>query len=86
MCGRGITPHGGPNCSLHEAVKGKPGLPWRPQGVGDAMPRKAHIRTTAGESGVLQSAKLKGVGDLKSILTSGMEMRSLEFAQLVFLL
>jgi hypothetical protein len=27
---------------------------------------------------------LKGVGDLKSILTSDMEMQSLEFAQLLF--
>jgi hypothetical protein len=33
---------------------------------------------------VLQSTKLKGVGELKSILTSDMEMKSLEFAQLVF--
>jgi hypothetical protein len=28
----------------------------------------------------------KGVGDLKTALTSGMEMQSLEFAQLVFCL
>ena len=33
---------------------------------------------------MLQSTKLKGVGDLKSTLTSDMEMQSLEFAQLVF--
>lgn len=33
---------------------------------------------------MLQSTKLKGVGDLKSALTSDMEMLSLEFAQLVF--
>ena len=33
---------------------------------------------------MLQSTKLNGVGDLKSILTSDMEMQSLEFAQLVF--
>jgi hypothetical protein len=33
---------------------------------------------------VLQSTKLKEVGDLKSVLTSDMEAESLEFAQLVF--
>jgi hypothetical protein len=33
---------------------------------------------------ILQSAKLKGVGELKNILTSDMEMQSLEFAQLGF--
>ena len=33
---------------------------------------------------MLQSTKLKGIGDLKSVLTSDMELQSLEFAQLVF--
>ena len=33
---------------------------------------------------VLQSTKLKRVGDLKTALTSGMEMQSLEFTQLFF--
>lgn len=36
------------------------------------------------EQSVFQSTKLKGFGDLKSILTPGMEMKSLEFALLVF--
>ena len=31
---------------------------------------------------MLQSTKLKGVGDLKSALTSDMKMQNLEFAQL----
>ena len=35
---------------------------------------------------MLQSIKLKGVGDLKNVLTSDMEIQSLEFAQLVFIL
>ena len=35
---------------------------------------------------VLQSTKLKGVGDLKSTLTSDMEIRSLKFAKLVLCL
>lgn len=35
------------------------------------------------ERSVLQSTKLKWVGDWKSILTSEMELQSLEFAQLV---
>jgi hypothetical protein len=33
---------------------------------------------------VLQSSEMKGFGDLRSVLTSDMEMQSLEFAQLVF--
>ena len=33
---------------------------------------------------MLQSTKLKGAGDLKTALTSDIEMQSLEFAQLVF--
>jgi hypothetical protein len=33
---------------------------------------------------VLQSTKLKGVGDLKSTLTSDMEIQRWEFARLVF--
>ena len=41
--------------------------------------------TSPRERSVLQSTKeVKGVGDLKSALTSDMEMQSLEFAQLVF--
>ncbi|EGW10137.1 hypothetical protein I79_024307 [Cricetulus griseus] len=36
------------------------------------------------ERSVLQSMKLKGVGDLKSILTTDTEMQSLEFTQLIF--
>ena len=38
--------------------------------------------TSPGERSVQQSTKLKGVGDLKSALTSDMEMQSLEYAQL----
>jgi hypothetical protein len=40
--------------------------------------------TSQRKRSVLQSTKLKGVGDLKSIWTSDMEMQSLEFAQLIF--
>ena len=32
----------------------------------------------------MQSTKMKGVGDLKSTLTSDIELQSLELAQLVF--
>lgn len=39
--------------------------------------------TSSGARSVLQSIKLKGVRDLKSTLTSDMEMQSLEFALLV---
>ena len=33
---------------------------------------------------MLQSTKLKGVGDLKNILTSDLGMQNLEFTQLAF--
>ena len=33
---------------------------------------------------MLKSANMKGVGDLKNTLTSDMEIKNLEFAQLVF--
>ena len=33
---------------------------------------------------MLQSTKIKGVGDLKSNLSSNMEIQSLEFAQMFF--
>ena len=76
---------------LWEAGKIRPGLPWRSQDGGDAravgsLPRRAADRsgTSPRERSVLQSTKLKGVGDLRSILTSDMEMQSLEFAQPVF--
>jgi hypothetical protein len=41
-------------------------------------------RTSPGERNLLQSTKMKGVGDLKTALRSGLEMQSLEFAQLAF--
>ena len=66
---------------LHEAVKVKPGdflgLPWRTQDVGVRyLPRKAATGrgTSRRERCVLESTKLKAVGDLKSIFTSDMEM------------
>jgi hypothetical protein len=40
--------------------------------------------TILGERGVLQSTKMRGIGDLKSALTPSIKMQSLEFAQLVF--
>ena len=40
--------------------------------------------TSPRERNVLQYTKLNGVGDLKSVLTSDMEVQSLEFAYLVF--
>ena len=32
----GVSLHGDQERPLHEAVKVKPGLPWRPQDIGDA--------------------------------------------------
>ena len=77
---------GGLEVPLCEAVKVKPRLPWRPHDVGDAR-AVGHLQrelltgsgASPGERSVLASTKLKGVGDLKNILTSDVEMQSLEF-------
>jgi len=37
-CVAGVSPCVGPERPLCEAVKGKPGLPWRLQNAGDARP------------------------------------------------
>ena len=76
---------------LCETVKVKPGLPWRPQDVGEIKV----VRTCQGElltgSGtsppvrsVLQFTKLEGVGELKSVLILDMEMQKLEITQLAY--
>ena len=58
-----------------EAVKLKPGLPWRPQDVRDARavgPLQGELltggRTRTRDRNMSQS-NLNGVGDLKSVLT-----------------
>ena len=48
------------------------------------MPTKERCTTNPRERSVLQSTKLEGVGDLKSALTSDMEMLGVEFSLLVF--
>ena len=66
-------------------------LPWRLKDVKDARAMGYMLRKTAnsewnypGESSLLQSTKMKKRnGDLKTALPSAMEMRNLEFAQLV---
>lgn len=76
-----VSLHGGLERPLHEAVKLKPGLPQKSQDVGDARamgyrPRRAANRVwnQAKRAASLQSTELKGIGDLKSPLTSDMEM------------
>lgn len=63
-------------------VKAKPGLCWRLQDIGNAriigyLLRKAvdHMEPDA-ERSMFQSTKLKGVGELKSALTSHEEMQN----------
>ena len=81
---------GGLERPVCEVVKMKPGWPWRPQDVGNAramgyLPRKvANREWNEPQRSMLHSTKMKGVGDLKRVLTSDVEMQSLEFAQLGF--
>ena len=77
-------PHGGPGKILNEAVMIKPGLPWRPQDLGNArvvghLPRRAaDCGTSPTKRSMLQSTKLKGVRDLKPILTSDTGIQNLK--------
>jgi len=69
-------------------------LIWRPQDVKDArvvgyLLRKAAKREwnhPRRNKSVVVNKDEEGVGDLKTALTSDMEMQSLEFVQLVFCL
>lgn len=88
---RVVSPlHGGPEAPSCEAVKVKPGLCWRPQAVGSArvigyLPRRAEdMAWDQPKREVLQSMKLKGLGNLKSPLTSDTEMQNLVFVLLGF--
>lgn len=72
----GASLRGGLEKPLHEAVKEKPGLPSRLRDVGNSEAMGHPLKTAANRGGtspkersVLQSTKLKGVGDLKSTLT-----------------
>ena len=76
---------------MREAVKVKPGLPWRSQDVRDeSVMEYLQRRTLTGsgtsprEGSVLLSTKPNGFGDVERILTLDMEMHSWEFVQLVF--
>ena len=78
---------------MHDSVKGKPGLPWRPQDVKDAramgyLPRRAAKRKW--EQPRREKCAVVNRGgksrELKSMLTSDVEMQSWESAQLVFAL
>lgn len=71
-------------CYVPEALKVKLRLPWRSQKVRDDRAWdtcQGKLLTGSGnsprEKSVLQKTKIKGVGDLKSILTPDMGMQSL---------
>jgi hypothetical protein len=82
-----VSLHGGPVGPLCEAMKVEPGLSWRPQDIGIArvvgyLPRRAASWEWNQPKRKKCAAvnKAERVGDLKSILTSDMEIG---FAQLV---
>ena len=87
----GVSLNGGPKRPLHEAMKVKSGLPWRPQDVeipelystywGELLTASG---TSPGERSVLQSTNLNGVGNLKSTLTSDMRCRVCSLPSLVW--
>ena len=71
----------------HEAGEVKPGLHWKLQNFGDSkimgyLPRTATNRRwnqPTRKKHVLQLIQLKEVEDMRSALSSGIEMQSLEF-------
>lgn len=69
-------------------MKLKPRLPWRRQDIGGARPMEYLLRSSnrsgnrPRERNLLQSTNMKGIGDLKSALTSGTEKQSLEFVHI----
>jgi len=74
--------HGNPERPLCEAIKVKPGFYWRPQAVGydrviGNLPKRAadKVWNQPKRKNMLQSTKLKGIGDLKSVLTLDMGHR-----------
>ena len=78
---------------LNEGMKVKLGLTWRPQdvcstrAVGNLLRRAiTGSGTSPRKRSVLQSTKLKGIGHLKSALTSHIRMQTLELSQLLFCL
>ena len=78
---------------LNEGMKEKLELTWRPQDVGSTRAMGNLLRRAIAGSGisprkrsVLQSTKLKGIGHLKSVLTSHIRMQILELSQLLFCL
>ena len=89
-----IALHGDQERHLHEAVKVKPGLPWRTQDVSIArvmgrLMRSADIwvwdQPTEKNCVVVNKVE-KGDVDLKNALTSHIRMQRLEFSQLLFCL
>lgn len=86
----GVSLHGGLERPLCNAMKVKPGLPWRPQNVGDDRA----VGYFQGEILTMESAhekevycsqqRRKELEVWRALLTSDMEIQSLEFAQLLF--
>lgn len=67
----GVSLHGGPERPLQEAVEVKPESCWRLQDAGDArVVGYPSRRTSSRERSMLQSIKLKRIGDLKRALAS----------------
>lgn len=90
-----VSLHGSPERSLHEAVKARMVLDtprcWRRQSLRILATESSRPESVCSvepaqkrEVCCRQSTMLKGVGKLKSPLTSDMEMQNLEFAMLVF--
>ena len=87
----GVSVHGDLERTLREVIKLKPELPWRPQGAGDARVMGYLLKEAANGEGdqpkrkkCVAVNKAERIGDLKSVLTSDMDVQSLEFAQLFF--
>jgi hypothetical protein len=86
-CVAGVSLRGGPERPLCEAVKVSRDCCEQTQNIEDVR-AVGHLPGKAAkwewDQPKRESTKLKGVGGLKSVLTSDVETQNLEFAQLVF--
>lgn len=87
-----VSLNGGLERSSGKAMTLKPGLPRKPQDIGDVrvmgdLPKRVANREwkqPKTKKYAAVNSKAERVGDLKRVLTSELEMQSLEFAQSVF--
>lgn len=88
MCVRNVPEWRSREAFICEVVNVKSGLWWRPYDIGDTRVREYLLRREleAAEERLQSSRKLGTVGDRKTTLTLGVEIKNLKFVLLFFIL